>query len=139
MLVGCGPKSRDTRRLEGRGKLAVRVGGAQRTLVQVAPSLCKGPVLEAQGACVARVGMDGSHTIAVATSAECAAKPSRAAALECRSDLGMVASMVVLLRQSTSHEVKTEAAGAIWVLSDRHDVNKVSFASAGAIKRGPSK
>ena len=49
-------------------------------------------------------------------------------------DLGCVASLVTLLRSTNSATVKAEVAGAIWVLSDLHSANKVSFASAGAVK-----
>merc|ERR1711965_657423 len=49
-------------------------------------------------------------------------------------DLGCVASVVVLLQRTNSPAVKAEASGAIWVLSEGHAVNKISFASAGAVK-----
>ena len=47
-------------------------------------------------------------------------------------DLGGVGQLVVLMKNG-SDEVRTEAAGAIWTLSEGNPANKVSIASAGGI------
>ena len=55
-------------------------------------------------------------------------QPNQSAA----ADLGVVSSIVVLLKHSANGTVSAESAGATWALADLHEANKISFASAGA-------
>ena len=52
-------------------------------------------------------------------------------------DLGVVASVVVLLKHSHAPEVKAECAGAAWTMSKLHEGNQISFARIPSHADGP--